>query len=125
MGQENTVGYRKLTVWLKSHELVLDVYSVTKKYPRDEMFGLVSQIRRASVSVPANIVEGYARGSKNELIQFLKIAIGSLAELEYYLELSYDLGYIKKEELDRLHERRAFVGKLLHGFFISVQKRNS
>jgi len=105
----------KLIVWQKSHELVLRIYEITKDFPQYEMFGLTSQIRRASVSVPSNIVEGKARGSNKEYKRFLLMSRGSLEEVKYQLMLARDLKYIDdkryKEVLDLMDE----VGKLLNG----------
>lgn len=84
MQRENQKGYRKLIVWQKTDELVFQIYLTTKEFPREEIFGLVSQMRRATFSVPANIVEGYTRFSTKEKIQFYNIAEGSLTKLEYY-----------------------------------------
>lgn len=77
-------GFRKLLVWQKAHQLVLQVYKQTEKFPKNETFGLTSQLRRAIISVPANIAEGYAAGSKGQFGRYLNIAQGSLAEVEYY-----------------------------------------
>lgn len=114
------VGYKRLHVWKESHELVLMVYEITKKFPKDELFGLVSQIRRAAVSIPANIVEGYARTSKKELAQFLSVSRGSLAEVEYYLFLSKELRYLSPAEYEKIENKRIIVGKLLNGFVRSL-----
>ncbi len=81
----------KLIVWQKSHELVLKIYKITKDFPKDEMYGLTSQIRRASVSIPSNIAEGKARGSNKEYKRFLLMARGSLEETKYQLLLAKDL----------------------------------
>jgi len=86
--------FRKLKVWEKAHELTLAVYKVTKNFPKDELYGLTSQIRRACVSIPANIAEGCGRGSDADLARFVQIATGSASELEYHLLLSRDLGYL-------------------------------
>lgn len=115
MQQENQNGYRKLLVWQKADELTFQVYSTTKNFPKDELFGLISQMRRAAVSVPANIVEGYARFSKKEKSQFYNIAHGSLTELEYYLDLSFRLKYISDNEHSQLTNLRSEVGRLLNG----------
>lgn len=105
----------KLIVWQKSHELVLKVYEITKGFPREELFGLTSQIRRAAVSVPSNIVEGKARGSNKEYKRFLLIARGSLEEVKYQLLLAKDLKYVDevvyKETLAMADE----TGKMLNG----------
>lgn len=89
---------RDLEVWNKSHQLTLRIYEITKKFPSDERFGLVSQMRRAAFSVPANIAEGFARKSGKEKKQFLRIGQGSANELHYFLILSNDLGYLKNIE---------------------------
>lgn len=91
---DEEVGYRRLHVWQEAHALVLLVYIATKQFPKDELFGLTSQIRRAVVSVAANIVEGQTRASKKEFLQFLRVANGSLVEVEYYIGLAKDLCYI-------------------------------
>ncbi len=108
-------GFRKLIARQKGHQLVLLVYELTARYPRHELFGLRSQMRRAAVSVPANIAEGYTRRHQAEFRQGLNIAKGSLAELEYYLELSRDLGYQTTESYDRPASQLEEVGKILHG----------
>ena len=122
VNMEIDAGYKKLNVFCKSDELVIFIYKYTKDFPRDEVFGLVSQMRRAAVSVPANIVEGYGRNNKWERLQFCYIAKGSLMELEYYIDLSYKLGYINEEKYRTLNLKRSEVGRLLNGF-INYQKR--
>ena len=106
MEQETSdqVGYKKLIVWQKSHLLVMEIYKITSNFPKDELFGLTSQMRRSAVSIPANIVEGYSRRSIKEKLNFYNIARGSLSELEYYIDLSSDLAYIKKEEYQKLEK---------------------
>ena len=105
----------KLIVWQKSHELVLKIYEITKGFPKDELFGLTSQIRRASVSVPSNIVEGKARGYNNEYKRFLLISRGSLEEVKYQLLLSKDLHYIDEGKYQEISDLTEEVGKLLNG----------
>jgi len=92
-------NYKDLTVFQKADELAFKIYKMTKRFPKDEMFGISSQIRRAALSIPTNIVEGYARNNKNELRQFIRIALGSHAEIEYLYNFSKRLG---------LHEERYF-----------------
>lgn len=122
---DNSCGYRKLLVWKESHKLILLIYQITQHFPKDEIYGLISQIRRAAISIGANIVEGYARQSRKELLQFLSIAKGSLAEVEYYVDLSFDLRYISQEEYIKLTDQRILVGKLLHGFMQSVKENSN
>lgn len=116
---EYKAGYYKLNVWIKANELALLVYRTTKKFPRDETFGLSLQMRRCAVSVPANIVEGYGRRTNKDKLQFYYIARGSLNELEYYIDLSFRLDYIDKNEYQNLSILRHDVGRLLHGFIES------
>ena len=115
-------GYKKLNVYQKADKLVLLVYKITKKFPKDELFGLISQMRRCAVSVPANVVEGYGRRTDKDKIQFYYISRGSLNELEYYIDLSFSLGYINKQEQDLLIGARSDVGRLLNGFIKSFEK---
>jgi four helix bundle protein len=86
--------FKKLTVWQKSHELTLSIYTATAKFSEDEQYGLTSQFRRAAASIPANIAEGCGRGDSAELARFLRIAAGSASELEYHLILARDLNYL-------------------------------
>ena len=91
-------SYRDLIVWQKSYALTLVVYSISKRFPKEELFNLVSQIRRSALSIPSNIAEGNHRGSKKEHLQFFRIAFASGAELETQLLLSKDLKYITEKE---------------------------
>lgn len=102
---------------------MLEAYAATEKYPKSELFGLVSQMRRAAVSVVANIIEGHARFSKKEFRQFLFLANGSLVELEYYIELSLDLRYINKTEYEKLESQRVLAGSLLGGLIRAISKK--
>lgn len=98
------------------------MYKITKTFPKDELFGITNQLRRAAVSIAANIVEGQARSSKKEFLQFLSIANASLVEVEYYLELIRDLEYIDNESYNRFEEKRTIVGNLLHGLMKSIHR---
>ena len=95
-------SYRDLVVWRKSIDLVKAIYSYTRSFPKEEIYGIVSQMRRAGVSIPANIAEGQARNGKKEFLQFLGIAQGSLAELETLLTISESLGYLPKSNYKEL-----------------------
>lgn len=110
----------KLIVWQRAHELVLEVYRVSAIFPREEQYGLTSQMRRAAVSIPSNIVEGKARGSNKDYKRFLLIARGSMEELKYQILLSKDLKYITEEEYDDLVKAGNEVGKLLSGLIKSL-----
>lgn len=116
-------GFRKLIVWQRAHHLVLLVYQITEKFPKHEMFGLTSQLRRAAVSVPANIAEGYASGGQGQFGRYLNIAQGSLAEAEYYLILAFDLKYLAQTEYDQAEAIRAESGYLLHRLIESLGKK--
>jgi four helix bundle protein len=109
-------NHKKLIVWQKADALAFEVYKATEKFPKSELFGIVSQIRRAVLSVPVNIVEGYGRKSNSELSRFLDISLGSLAETEYLLEFSEKLGYLSSEKAASLYELTSEVGKLLWKF---------
>lgn len=94
--------YRKLQVWNRSHQLVLDLYKTVNQFPKEELFGLISQIKRAQSSISANIAEGCGRNSNKEFAQFLNIALGSLNEVTYFVLLAKDLEYINIEEYSKL-----------------------
>ena len=114
-------GYKKLIVWEKADELAYQIYVETKKFPKDEMYGVTSQLRRAVLSVPTNLVEGTGRQGKKELKQFVNIALGSLAETEYLLDFSLRLGYFSDETYKNLQGLRQEVGNLLWRFYISIK----
>jgi len=94
--------FRKYTIWELSHQLTLDVYNISNSYPKSEIYGITSQLRRASSSIPTNIAEGCGRDSDREFNRFLTIAIGSANETEYLIILSKDLNYIDKTNFDNL-----------------------
>ncbi len=114
-------NYKNIVAWQRSHEFVLVVYQLTAKFPDSERFGLTSQMRRAVVSVPANIAEGAARGSHVDYLRFLTIAIGSLNEVDYFLLLSKDLGYLSPEHYSELQEQIAKSFAALHGLIKAVR----
>lgn len=113
--------FKKIRVWQLADQLVLNVYRVTKVFPKEELYGIISQLRRAAVSVPTNIAEGSARNSKKEYLQFLYIAKGSLAETEYLLYLSCKLNYLAQTEFERIEKIRIECIKTLYGL-ISFMK---
>lgn len=114
-------SYRDLIAWQKSIDLVTAVYRSTRSFPREETYGLVSQLRRAAVSVPSNIAEGHARLTTGEFRQFLGHALGSLMEIETQIVISEGLEYIEKSEAERLLERTAEVGKIIRGLLQSLK----
>ncbi len=113
--------FRQLEAWQEAHALVLMVYGVTNAFPGDERFGLVSQMRRAAVSIPANIAEGFKRRGLKDKIRFYNISEGSLEELKYYFVLSKDLGYLSNSG-DLLTQSET-VGRLLNGLIASTERR--
>lgn len=114
-------GFRDLIVWQKAYNIALDTYKMTKAFPKDELYGLTTQLRRAAISISANIAEGYERQHRKEYIQFLAISKGSLGEVETYLMFSRDLGYIKGENYSDMEGKRKEVGKLLRGLINSLK----
>ncbi|MBF0478459.1 MAG: four helix bundle protein [Candidatus Omnitrophica bacterium] len=113
-------AYKKLLVWKKADEFAYQIYLKTKSFPKEEIYGITSQLRRASLSVPANIVEGCGRQGQKELKNFINIALGSLMEAEYYLEFCRKLGYLKEDEFKDLEKCREGVGGLLWRFYKSL-----
>jgi four helix bundle protein len=107
--------FRKLKVWEKAHRLTLDVYRVTKAFPREELFGMTGQIRRAAASVPANLAEGCGRGG-GDLARYCRIAAGSASELEYHLILAHDLELLDVESYERLAKQVEEVERMLSAF---------
>ena len=114
--------YTKIKAWQLADELALLVYGATKKFPKSEIWGLTSQMRRSAVSVPANIVEGSARKSRNEYLQFLYIAISSLAELSYYIRFTKKLGYLKTNEYEELWAKSQEGLRTLQGLISYIEK---
>lgn len=116
--------YQELIVWQKAMELSKAIYRVTKSFPDDERFGLTSQLRRASVSIPSNIAEGQGRLTVGEFRQFLGTARGSVFELETQVQLASELGYIPPNDAERLIELTSEVSRLLNGLIRSLQTGN-
>ena len=115
--------HEKLDVWIKSIELVIAVYKATERFPNDERFGLTSQIRRAAVSIPANIAEGAARDSQKEFAHFLSNAQGSASELETEWLIAHKLGYLAEVTHDTLRREMDSVGRMLFGLAHNVRGR--
>ena len=114
--------FKDLIVWQKAHTFVLGVYETSKSFPKEELYGLTSQFRRAAISVPANIAEGFRKRTPADKARFLNIAEGSLEECRYYLILSQDLNYSSNPDLWSLSEE---VGKLLHSYRRAIINSNS
>lgn len=113
--------FRNLQVWEKSHHLTLAVYGVTKTFPKEELFGLTSQVRRAVASIPTNIAEGCGRGSDADFSRFLQIAFGSACEVEYQLMLANDLSYIESDTYAKLNEDLLSVKRMLASFLSKIK----
>ena len=114
--------YRKLDVWKKSHALTLLVYRQTRSFPRDELYGLVAQMRGSARSIPANIAEGSGRSSRADLARFLDMSMGSANELSYYIELARDLDYITAEAAALLDSLAAEVNRMLVALARTVRR---
>jgi len=115
--------YKELIVWQKSYELIILIYKTSEKFPREEIFGLTSQLRRAGVSVSANIAEGFNRQTKKEYLQFLYISRGSLQEVDFLLLLAKDLEYIPSNIYGEFKELIELIGKLLSGLIRSIKNK--
>jgi len=113
MGQR-TAGFRcKLIVWEKAVQLCTAIYDLTQKFPREERYGLTNQLRRASVSIPGNIAEGYGRGTRDQYKQFLSIALGSCMELQTQLTIAVRLGFLEPSDYEKVEMLASEVGKML------------
>jgi four helix bundle protein len=118
-------NYRELNVWQKAYQLCLEIYKITRDFPKEERYGLTSQIRRAVVSIPSNIAEGYGRKTTKEYIQSLYIAYGSNCELETQILLSNDLGYVKDGKIEELQQKIGDVERMLKGLIKSLENKGS
>ena len=105
--------YKDLQVWQKSMTLVTAIYKISKEFPKDEAYGLTSQMRRCAISIPSNMAEGYGRNSTNEYLYFLRIATGSLYELQTQMEISMNLYYLNRDEFDKLYELSREIERML------------
>jgi len=113
--------FRQIQVWEKAHQLTLEIYQVTARFPKEELYGLTSQLRRAAASIAANIAEGFGRGGDIELARFLQIAIGSAYEVEYHILLAKDLSIITHEVNDRLQAHIIEVKRMLAALLLKVR----
>ncbi len=113
--------FKKIKAWQHADQLAVAIYCQTKDFPKEETYGITSQLRRAVISVAANIAEGTARGHKKEYLQFLYTARGSVAEIEYLLHISNQLEYLRDDEYKKLEELRAQTGKTLYGLILAVE----
>jgi four helix bundle protein len=116
--------FRQIRVWAKAHNLVLEVYKVTKRFPKEELYGLTSQLRRASASIPANIAEGFGRGGDTELARFLQIGLGSAYEVEYHALLARDLGLLDGQTHQHLEALVIEVKRMLTTLLLKVRHKS-
>jgi four helix bundle protein len=114
-------SFTQLNVWQKAHQLVINIYLITKTFPVDERFGITDQMRRAAVSITSNISEGFNRKSKKEKTQFYYISLGSLSELENQLLICKDIGYLSPKDFNSLASDCIPVGKMLNGLIKSLK----
>ena len=116
-------SFEDLTVWQQSHKLTLEVYKLTAKFPGSEKYGVVSQLRRCSSSVPANIAEGFGRATTRELLRCLQIARGELEETRYFVLLSRDLGYVTSQDCENVGQHCNTTGRLINALGSSLKRR--
>jgi len=113
---EKVKSFKELKMWQKGVEIVKDIYTLTNRFTKEELYGLTSQMRRSAISVPSNIAEGFKRSYNKEYKQFLHIALGSLAELETQLIIAKELGFIKDNELNDIVEKIDHVSKMVSSY---------
>lgn len=111
-----TQTFEDLTVWQKSRQLVLDIYQTTRYYPKEEMFGIVNQMRKAATSITANIAEGYARIGQKDKLHFYNIAQGSLEEIRSFVIISHDLGYLHEIDKERILNLALEISRMLNSY---------
>ncbi len=116
-------SYIKLDVWQKSMDMVASIYSATKSFPKEELYTLTSQIRRAAISIPSNIAEGRAKRTTREYMRFINIACGSTAELETQIRIGDRLGYLSRENADVLLEQTSCIGRMLNKLYSSLENK--
>ena len=116
-------SFKDLIAWKKGHSVVLQIYRITKIFPRDEQFGLVSQMRRCVVSITSNIAEGFSRKTYKDKSQFYSIALGSVTELQNQIQIAFDVGYIKMSNYKDIDERLIELHKIINGLLKSSMNR--
>ena len=115
--------FRDLLIWQKSMVLVTNIYQLTNSFPKEEIYGLTSQIRRSSVSIPGNIAEGYGRDGNKDYLKFLNIAIASLFEIQTQLEIAFNLKYINEIQFNKIHEESREIERMLSSFIRKIKER--
>lgn len=116
--------FRNLLIWQKSMILVTTIYELTNLFPKHEIYGLTSQIRRSSISIPSNIAEGYGRDGNNDYLRFLNISISSLFEVQTQLEIAFNLKYINDNLFNKINEESREIERMLSAFIRKVKERN-
>lgn len=114
-------SFTDLIAWKRVRALIVEIYRITKKFPKEEFFGLTSQIRRAVISISANLAEGFSRRTNKDKIQFYYVSLGSLSELQNYLIIAYDLGYLNKNTFDDLIKKATEISRLINGLIKSLK----
>lgn len=117
-------SYQQLTVWQKAFALSIKIFKLTSKFPKSELYGLVAQMRKCAVSIPSNIAEGYARGYRQEYLQFLRTAFASGAELETQLLIARELGFLTVKEFDEVNSLLTEVQKMLNKLISRLKNRD-
>ena len=117
--------FRQLKVWEKSHQLALEIYKTTGNFPREEVYGMVSQMRRSAVSIPTNIAEGCGRSGDKDFARYLQIAFGSASELEYQILLAHDLNFVDGQDYDRLTGNVIEIKRMLYSFMRRLNVENN
>ena len=113
--------YKKINAWERSHRFVLGIYELTEQFPSDEKFGIISQLRRAALSIPTNIAEGCGRSTEPELVRFMDIASGSASEVDYLLYLAMELNYIEQDKYDTASSELTEIRKMIAGYTKTVR----
>ena len=121
LGNNKIQSFTDLLVWQESHKLVLMIYQATKNFPKEELFGLTSQLRRAAVSITSNIAEGFSRQGYKEKLQFYYMALGSLTESQNQLLIAKDLNYLEQIEFNKIAKQTISVHKLLNGLIVKIK----
>jgi four helix bundle protein len=117
-------NFKKLLIWQKSMSLITKIYISTNNFPKEEAFGLTSQIRRSSISIPSNIAEGFGRESNKDFLRFLNISIGSLFEMQTQLEIAKNISYLNEDEFNNLYEDSREVERMLVSFINKLKERD-
>lgn len=121
MEDKTLIGYQKLIAWQKADELAKLIYKLTLGFPKEELFGMTSQLRRAVLSIPLNIVEGYGRNSRKEFHRFLSISLGSLAETGYLIDFAFQMNFIQEKDYKSCTQLKEETGRIIWKFYISLR----